>query len=166
MQSYSLSLPRCAQKGDDPSKGPDYLRAEYLSRLYTGPLQYRLQIQTRPWPVLTTPPNPSLKWSPSKHPWQELAVITIALPLPQATICRTKICLQNYPKGVFSLPDPSDKHDFLSLGHAMSELHSIYQKSEGDLEIKRTYVITVVTGRGTDAGTDADVHITITGESQ
>ena len=149
----------------------NYLRIEYGNRLENSALQYRLQIQVRPVGKnnLNEILNPCKEWSKKSFPWFDLAVITIALPLPETVVARTKFSLYNLPKELSLPAQPSSSH-FYSLGHElgvfMGNMEKSFKHDPDDIEeeFKVKYIVTVCTGNVKNAGTDADVYITLTGK--
>ena len=137
-----------------------------MQRLRESPLQYRLQIQLKEWDEHIVG-NPCKQWKQKNCPWLELAVITVALPLTERVLRKTRLSLTNH-QPVFKLPECNGARDFFSLAHVMSNLHGQLAQAgdeQSTSETKVKYVVSVVTGEMANAGTDADVLITITGIS-
>ena len=114
--------------------------------------------------------NSCLEWDNEQYPWLDLAIITITTPMSEEHLRKTKFLLTNQVES-FSPALPVSTKGFRSLLLVTKEFHGIgeYQPKEVSkynvpVENTTKYKIAVVTGKVMDAGTDADVYITIAGE--
>lgn len=115
--------------------------------------------------------NSCLEWNSEDYPWLDLAIVTVTTPMSEKQLRKTKFLLTNRVQ-TFSPALPISTQGFRSLVLPLKEFHGIAEHANGvsevsdiPVEISKVYKIAVVTGKVTNAGTDADVFITIAGRS-
>jgi arachidonate 5-lipoxygenase len=94
----------------------NYLKEEYVERLQTGPIKYKLQVQLHEASDDDDAEvfNSCKKWDEASHPWMDLAEITINKPLDWAESTRMIFTMKNLPKGLGIIPSYSI-YDYNSL---------------------------------------------------
>lgn len=138
-----------------------------------GGIQYKLQIQLHE----KQPDDSHLvlhaarAWDHANHPWLDLAEVSLTSLLPfDVTEC-TRYSLENIPLSL-SLPTAKTIYDYNSLAYLRSKVLSDSSKkcslrrpSKPRGEGLSIYCISVFTGDRKRAGTNANVTLTITGET-
>lgn len=81
------------------SRPPDYLRAEFRTRLESGPVRYLLQIQLHEARPGDTDEvfNSGAAWPVESHPWLDLGTVTLDRPLGAAETERLRFNIANQP---------------------------------------------------------------------
>jgi len=162
-----------------PVRPQSYLRDEYLRRLDSGkPVNFCLQAQFHDVkPAAGSDEvrlgkscwyNPTSPWFESA--WVDIASLSFYSPLPPSAMSFSTDCV---PAPVISIPDPADEADFNSVAAVATAMEAerlslvVSQKApeagdEGTLEMT-DYLVYCVTGDRLDAGTNANIHISVIG---
>ena len=110
--------------------------------------------------------NPCAMWNPELCPWLDFAIVTLTCKLLPQVLSSTSFNLGNQLWSCCPLSSKSTR-DFSSLSLSVRGFHGINpdkrNRNDPVTESPTQYRITTVTGTLINAGTDADVSITITG---
>lgn len=171
---------RCGENEDAQSRPQSYLRDEYLHRLDSGkPVSFCLQAQFHDVKPATGTDdlrlgnscwyNPTSPWFNSA--WIDIASLSFYSPLPPSAMSFSTDCV---PAPAISILDPADETDFNSVAAVETALEadrlavvaaSKTQEARDDGTLEMTdYLVYCVTGDRLDAGTLADIHISIVGK--
>ena len=172
---FASNLFRVNDRWEDEERPESYLIPEFSKRLSKGPINYKLQIQLHE----VKPDDSHLIlhaariWDQEKHPWQDLAGVTVTSLLPIEVVERTRCSLDNRPPSLDILPCQTI-FDYTSIPYLRSKVYPASNKLssktprqhiKSDQVMDGTvYNICVNTGNRKGAGTDAKVTLTITGE--
>lgn len=172
---FATDLFRVSDRWEDEERPESYLIPEFSNRLSKGPIKYKLQIQLHE----VKPDDSHLilhaarVWDQEKHPWLDLADVTVTSLLPIEVGERTRSSLDNRPPSLGILPCQTI-YDYTSIAYLRSKVYPASNKLSSKKPRRKisseqvidgaVYSIRVKTGNRKGAGTDAKVTLTITGE--
>lgn len=172
---FATDLFRVSDRWEDEERPESYLIPEFSNRLSKGPIKYKLQIQLHE----VKPDDSHLilhaarVWDQEKHPWLDLADVTVTSLLPIEVGERTRSSLDHRPPSLAILPCQTI-YDYTSIAYLRSKVYPASNKLSSKKPRRKisseqvidgaVYSIRVKTGDRKGAGTDAKVTLTITGE--
>lgn len=149
----------------------DYLKEEFKERISLGPVRYKLQLSLHetksddPSAIL----NIARYWDEATHPWLDVADVTLTALLTPDVTERLKFNCGNLGSFLYILPARTI-YDSNCIAHIRIEVYERTQKvrsirsSRQELDNEATYVISVETGAQRNAGTNANISVSLTGK--
>ena len=168
-----ISLLGCRDHSRLPSetRAKDYLKEEFKERLFRGPVKYKLQLTLHeprsddPSDIL----NIARYWDEATHPWLDVADVTLTTLLTPDVTERLHVNPGNLPACLSFLPARSIHHPNC-VAHIRNEVYAGAQKLRSLVGKRQepdhvtTYIINVETGSQSNAGTDANISVSLTGK--
>jgi len=187
---WSDGVGRCGDNSGMSVRPQSYLRDEYVRRLELGqPVSFCLQAQFRhddhrpadgsddSAPGGSSSYNPTSPWFQSA--WIDLATLSFYSPLAQSSVEAMSFSTDCVPAPAISIPDPADETDFNSVAAVEAAIEAerlsaaaakqtsdeqVDASDDGSVEMT-DYLVYCVTGERLDAGTNANIHISIVGKT-
>lgn len=105
------------------TRGPDYLAAEWATRLAAGPVVYRLEVQLRlRESAKDADYDAGAAWDPALYPWHRLGLVTLDAVLDAASLAALRLRVDHQPSSL-GLFDARSSTDFNALGHVRARLY-------------------------------------------
>ena len=176
---------RCGDNRDASGRPQPYLRDDYLRRLESGkPVSFCLQAQFHDVKPAEDGDEAKLVWYNPTTPWYDSVWIDVAFlnfysPLPPSSTEAMSFSAECVPAPAISIPGPADDTDFNSVAavEAAMEADRLTQvatkeaakeeklEAVEDESVEMTdYLVFCVTGDQVNAGTTADIHVSIVGK--
>jgi arachidonate 5-lipoxygenase len=160
------------KKDPNETRPFDYLRQEFKNKV-DGPegVHYRFQLQLHDWTDGDSYEyfNPNKPWDLKTHPWIDIGFIDLDKTLPEETIQNTCYNIANHPPSL-GIIKPTSPEDYNSVAYARTKIYPISQwirnhvhKEKGELKNPCEYFISAQTGNLKNAGTNANVSVTLYG---
>ena len=153
------------------TRATDYLKEEFKERISRGPVKYKLQL-TLHEARSDDPPailNISRYWDEATHPWLDVADVTLSALLTPDVTEGFKFNCGNLESFLYILPARTI-YDSNCIAHIRKEVYQRTQtirsmrSSSQEPDHEATYVISVETGAQRNAGTNANISVSLTGK--